>query len=253
MGTLEYAQMVLEDATDWQPPSLGLTLTTARATTSAETFRRDHEQVRRFLKREVAGYQGLAHIEFTTGQGKRSGGHRRIHAHELVKTSERLTEGDVASIQQGAAALWERRTGAHRVELAELRTAAGAAHYLTHHHGKRAQLPPAGWKGRRYRPTRGYFALPAPERRLRAREALLDKNLQRRVKATLLADEALVEVLDGDEWNELLVGDLEQARATAAEGVQLVRVMEVPTAFDDNDLPCAWEVQVLGPAIGETL
>jgi len=173
MGTLEYAQMVLEDRTDFEPPRFG---------------------------------------------------------------NDSLTDRDRLALEHGVRRIWQARTGAHRVELAELRSSAGAAHYLTNHHSKRSQLPPAGWTGRRYRPTRGYFALPAPERRLRAKEALLHKNLARRVRQTLLADPELVDV-DGEQWNELLAADLAQARSIAAQGVTLVRVQEVPVEFGPDGLP----------------
>jgi hypothetical protein len=238
--------MVLDDAENGQPPRLGMALTTVAAHTEPAKFVRDVEQVRRFLKRELAGYQGLSHIEFTTGKGQRSGGHRRIHSHELVKSDDRLTAGDLVAVEEGVRRIWEARTGAHRVEVAELRTAAGAAHYLTHHHSKRAQLPPAGWKGRRYRPTRGYFALAAEGRRARARDALLDKNLRRRVKNTLVAD-GLSDV-DHEVWDELLRADLQKARELTGKGVELVRVMEVPTEFGADDLPIKWELVVAGPA-----
>ncbi len=248
MGTLEYAQMVLDDATDFQPPRLGLALTTQREHTSPETFQRDVEQVRKYLRRELRGYEGLAHIEYTTGNGRRSGGVRRIHAHELTKTTdESLTDGDRLALEHGVRRIWQKRTGAHRVELAELRSPAGAAHYLTNHHSKRTQLPPAGWTGRRYRPTRGYFSLPAPERRQRAKESLLDKNLARRVRQTLNADPDLVDV-DGEQWNEFLAADLQAARAIAAQGVTLVRVQTVPIEFGPDWTPTRWETQVLGPA-----
>lgn len=243
MATLLWATMVLQDARDERPPSFGLTLTTAKVHTPPEELRRAVEMVRRFMRSQLGGFEDLGHIEFTTGEGPRSGGVRRIHVHSLVKVPHDV---EAVALTRGIRRVWERHTGAHRVQLEQLRTAAGAAHYLTHHHAKRAQLPPAGWSGRRYRATRGYFADPAPVRRAQAQAQLLDERLKRRVRATLMADG--LDQVDDETWNELLGADLDRARALASEGSQLVRVQEIPTEFNDDDEPTGWQLQVLGPA-----
>ena len=51
-----------------------------------------------------------------------------------------------------------------RVEVPQLRSAGGATAYLALHHEKTDQGPPAGWTGKRLRPSRGYFGPPGTDR-----------------------------------------------------------------------------------------
>ncbi len=246
MGTLEYSVMVLQDAQGSRPPNFGVTTTTVRVDTTPEEFRRCSEAVVKLLRRELGSYEQLGHIEFFTGKSRRSGGFRRIHQHGLGKVPADVPVSQVLALEPAVSAITERMLGAPRVEVAELRTAAGAAHYLTHHHSKKAQLPPKGWTGTRFRPTRGYFDRPADERRRLAKAQLLDDRLRRSVTANLLAVDDQVGGLDGEEWNAALTSNLDHAREVAAQGVELVRVQQVPTEFGVDGLPSAWTVEVLG-------
>src|SRR3954463_7628097 len=90
MVALENAVVVRKDA-EMCLPEIGFTLTTAAARVPAATFRRDVEQVFKALRREpwARGARYLGQIEFTTGKGARSGGHRRIHQHGLLKDVDR--------------------------------------------------------------------------------------------------------------------------------------------------------------------
>ena len=250
MATVEWATMVLQDAIAGSPPRLGLTLTTAKPTTDPAEFRYAVKEVRALLRRELGRVEDCGHIEFTTGKGKRSGGHRRIHQHSLVKLPDDVPVEQAQGLEPAIRSTWERLTGAHRVELAELRTPAGAAHYLTHHHAKQVQCPPKGWTGRAYRPTQGYFAAPRAERLAAARAQLLDERLRRRVVANVRAELDAQEVdVDDDQWNALVSSDLQRAQAAAGDGVELVRVQRVPSDFGDDGLPAAWRTEVLGPAM----
>jgi len=42
---------------------------------------------------------------------------------------------------------------------------AGAMAYLVNHHQKQAQTPPRSWSGKRLRPSKGYYEIPAPQLR----------------------------------------------------------------------------------------
>jgi hypothetical protein len=170
--------MVLLDALDNSAPTISLTVTTQKAHTEPQDFRRDVEQLFKAIRRRAPEVEYLGRIEFTTGEGKRSGGHRRINQHTLVKGLDPHT---AAVIQDDVVGLWKRRTGAYRVELAQLRSAAGAAHYLTTHHSKATQAPSKGWTGRRLRASRGYFAKPGAERRAEAAAVLRDRRAERRL------------------------------------------------------------------------
>jgi hypothetical protein len=239
MSAAEDGMMVLQDALDGTPPRVSMTLTTARPTTPPHVFRRDVEQVFKLIRRRCPDAEYLGRIEFTTGKGARSGGHRRIHQHMLLK---HVAASETASIEGDVRELWRRRTGAHRIEVAELRSAAGAAHYLTHHHSKADQAPSKGWRGRRLRASRGYFELPAVDRREQAREALRDRRVVKRFEELLQAQD--VEPM-ADEFEEWVAPVLENA-AEAAIRTRLVRVAELPTEFGPDGLPTGWQTEILG-------
>jgi hypothetical protein len=63
---------------------------------------------------------------------------------------------------------WKALVGAWVVEARPLRTAAGAIAYLAPHHAKTVQGPPPGWRGKRFRPSKGYFNVPVHELRRQA-------------------------------------------------------------------------------------
>lgn len=86
-----------------------------------------------------------------------------MHQHTLVKGLSE--DADLDALWLAGKRRWERLTGAWRVELRELRTARGATAYIVGHHHKGEQAPPRGWKGRRFRSSRGYFSRPVPELR----------------------------------------------------------------------------------------
>ncbi len=204
-----------------EAPRVGLTLTTVDPQHDLDRFRRDTEKAFLLLRRRLGRdmrYCGF--MEWTTGRGRRSGGHRRVHLHALVKGAEPAA---AEAVEADLRDLWQRRTGASRVELRELRTAAGATAYLTLHHHKREQAPPPGFTGRRLRPSRGYYARPIADLREEARDLLRDKRVQEAARA--LVDRRLLEDPDlEDERDELLTEAIDRARAQAAQGVRLVRL-----------------------------
>lgn len=242
MAAAEDGMVILQDALEFEPPRVALTLTTRAAHTPPATFRRDVEQLLKWLRKQV-DVEYFQRVEFTTGKGTRSGGHRRIHAHNLVK---RLTPEDAAQLAPQVSEFWRSRTGAHRVELAELRSAAGAMHYITEHFSKASQRPPRGWSGRRTRYSRGYFSKPNVDRREQAREVLRDRRTERLVGAQL-DEHGLIPQDLGYEYDEFWDGHLDAARERAMR-MRLVRVANLPTEFDADGLPSAWELTVLGDA-----
>lgn len=234
--------MVLQDALRGPAPTVSLTVTTVKAHTEPAVFRRDVEQLFKALRRRAPEAEYLGRIEFTTGKGKNSGGHRRIHQHTLVKG---VGMDQVGDLDDELRSLWHARTGAHRVELAELRSAAGAAHYLTTHHSKASQAPAKGWTGRRLRASRGYFDLPAPQRREEAKAILRDRRVVRRF-LKLLKEQDLTPWEIGPEYDQILEDEIERARLNA-DCTRLVRVQRIPVAFDEDGLPSEWTVEVCGP------
>jgi hypothetical protein len=242
LSAAEDGMMVLQDALRGPAPNVSLTVTTVNAHTEPAHFRRDVEQLFRGLRRRCPDAEYLGRIEFTTGKGRNSGGHRRIHQHTLVKG---VSVDQVAELEDDLRSIWRSRTGAHRIELAELRSAAGAAHYLTTHHSKASQAPAKGWVGRRLRASRGYFDLPAPQRREEARTALRDRRAERRF-FELLDEQDLSPYDLGPDWDEVLADELERVRLEA-ECTRLVYVQRVPTDFGPDGLPITWIDEVAGP------
>ncbi len=244
--TCLWSCMVFQDARGPRPPNFGVALTTAKPDTAPAQIRRTVERVGAFMRSELGTFEYCGHVEFTTGLAARSGGHRRWHEHLLCKLPADVPAAQAVALQAGISRITERLIGAPRVEVAELRTPAGAAGYLTHHHGKTAQLPPPGWTGRRFRPSRRYFDRPAAERRALAQAHVLDEQVVRMVRANMRLDESL-DAAGEEEWSDRLTAELDRARAEAAQGVELVRVQQVPAEFGPDGLPSAWELQVLGP------
>jgi hypothetical protein len=241
-AAVENAWVVRHDASICLP-EVGFTLTTKAAHTAPATFRRDVEQVFRGLRREPwAGHaRYLGQIEFTTGQGSRSAGARRIHQHGLLKDVDRDRANDVGEVLRR---IWQERTGAHRVEAHELHRPAGAIAYLVNHHAKTAQRPPAGWSGKRLRPSKGYYERPIAEMREEARAHLADKRTRAAVERALLEANAWDELPDVDEVHDLV--DEHAENALNAGPPLLVRTQRVPTDFGEDGLPCAWTIEVVG-------
>jgi hypothetical protein len=149
---------LFHDATT-ELPDLVLTLTTVDPAHSFDStpIKRGTERIierLRHLYGDQVAY--MAPVEFTTGKGTRSGGHRRLHLHPLVKVR---CAYDLAVVDREVRRIWHRYTGASVVEVAPLQSSGGIIGYLGGlHHTKRSQRPPAEWTGRTVRASRNYWA-----------------------------------------------------------------------------------------------
>lgn len=167
----ELARVLANDAIESKcPPRYAITLTTVDPETPAEVYRHASQNVWRRLRRVYGLVHYFGFIEFTTGLGTLSGGHRRIHGHYLVKFED--LEPDVLDCERIVRETWESITGAYKVEVAQLITPSAAINYLSLHHQKPQQAPPKSWRGMRSRPSRGYFDGPVWKLRERARQEL---------------------------------------------------------------------------------
>jgi len=230
VSALEVELMLKLDAERHGAPTVGMTVTTVEATTTPDELRSAIKQVFKAVRRRWPKVEYCAFVEWTSGTAARSGGRRRVHVHFLVKGLEAKS---CAEAEQLLRRVWQGRTGAHRVEVRELRSAGGATAYLALHHRKRSQGPPPGLRGfRRLRSSQGYFGRPARELRQEARELLADKRfrltVERRVDEQLIeagvGTREMVELPDGGErelsvyrsgasdiWDEVLEEELERA------------------------------------------
>jgi hypothetical protein len=140
-----------------EAPGYGVTLTTAVPQFPGDVYRDACAVLWRRLRRRFGRVEYFSLVEFTTGRAARSGGHRRLHSHNLVKAEL----GDVLEVEQIVRETWEPLTGACVVEVAELRAPGAAIGYVGLHHRKPSQAPPASWRGMMERYSRGYFGMPA--------------------------------------------------------------------------------------------
>jgi hypothetical protein len=174
LAALETAMMLKLDAGELgSPPSVGLTTTTHRPDFSMAELREATRKLMQHLRRhaERRGWDRVeyaAQLEFTTGLGTHSGGHRRPHLHHLIKGIPAECSEELEPELRRAWKVYE--GSADQVSCKPLRTVAGAIHYMGLHNSKRCQAPPAGFEGRRFRASRGYFEKPAKELRALARK-----------------------------------------------------------------------------------
>jgi hypothetical protein len=153
----------------------------------------------------------------------------------------------IRDLEPVAAALWEKRTGATQFEMRELRTPAGAIAYLGMHHFKREQAPPAGWKGRRLRPSKGYYDVPARALRAEAESVVRSERVR---AAVTRAEWAIFETFCDDrqaaDVEAAISAAVDRAAIEGTEG-EVVRVAQLPQSFADDGLPDSWALEVLGP------
>jgi hypothetical protein len=232
--------VVFMDASD-DMPEVGFTLTTRAAATAPADFRESVAQAFRELRKAYRDAQYLGQIEFTTGEGKNSGGHRRIHQHGLLKAVPGSAADDVAD---RLLAVWLKRTGAHRVEAHRLEKPAGAIAYLVNHHQKSAQTPPRGWSGKRFRPSRGYFASALADLRNEARWALTEEAVEWAADRALQDAGAWEALGAGPEYEEVLRAAIRRRRTLPKP--ELVRVANVPATWNEDGTPATFRLEVVG-------
>lgn len=182
--------MLRQDAEEHSAPAHVLTLTNRTPDMTAGAYRQACSMFWRAFRKRWGHVEYCGFVEWTTGEGPRSGGRRRLHSHWLVKglamgVGDRVTASEgrepctcgdsLVCVECWTAAEWRKLTGAWIVQARELRSVGGVVGYLALHHEKMEQAPPPGWTGRRLRPSRGYFARPGAERRERARSWLSER------------------------------------------------------------------------------
>ncbi len=175
LAAVENAELLALDALHGVAPQTYLVLTQASVDQTPAAYRESLNQLQRALRRELAGYQAAWLVEFTTGRGDRSGGHRRPHFNGLLKG---VGDDDQAQVVRDVVdAVWCRREAAvsEAQYVAPVQEMGGLMRYLALHFLKEAQAPPTGWRGHRFRTTRGYLWEPTPQARKLARASLQGK------------------------------------------------------------------------------
>jgi hypothetical protein len=182
-SAIENTEMLWLDAMHGEAPTLLSVLTTRSARADSAAYYKSRELVLRDLRAHFGDQVEVANlVEFTTGKGARSGGKRRPHFNGMWKGVPEEGHAVAGSIIR---ARWcgreDAKPDAQYVET--IKSAGGLSAYLGQHFQKQSQAPPAGWKGHRFRTSRGYLWLPTPEARKTARESLHLKRALRRAAA----------------------------------------------------------------------
>lgn len=191
LAALENSELLALDAMHGSAPSTYIVLTQPSADRDARSYYESRNQLQRTLKRVLPGFQAAWLLEFTTGRAERSGGLRRPHWNALMKGVH--TDEQLAIVREAVERIWCRRQGASvdAQYVAPVQEMGGLTRYLALHFLKEEQAPPNGWRGHRFRTTRGYLWLPTPQARKMARESLVNKReLWRALNSGLDADQA---------------------------------------------------------------
>lgn len=229
MAARETAEMLQLDALEGgEAPAVWSVLTTRTPELDMGAFYRAREAVRRAVKRQWPTARWATMVEYTTGYGTRSGGHRRPHWNDVWKG---VPEGDAPELHSVLSGAWCGRVDAEpdgqwTGTVGEL---GGLMRYLVLHFLKESQKPPEGWRGHRFRASRGYLWLPTQEAREAARWSLRFQNELRHARKR---------GLEGAAAEEAAQAAMYEAGET---GWELVRLVQVPTAFSEHGDPCEWD------------
>lgn len=180
LAAVENTEMLWLDALQQGSPTLWLLLTTRESDWDGERFRRSFAQTWKAVKRRWPDAEYAALVEFTTGYGPRSGGRRRPHWNVFVRG---VAVADRRELWRVVSAVWCPRMDAtaaqqrvHQVD-EDRGGMRGLTRYVGLHFQKESQAPPKGWRGQRFRSSRGYFVRPRVQLRDEARDALRLKRL----------------------------------------------------------------------------
>jgi hypothetical protein len=256
LGAVENSELLALDALAGDAPQVWAVLTTRSTDPDPAAFYRSRDALVKALRRRWPELQWAALVEFTTGYGPRSGGHRRPHWNLLLKG---VGADDLAAVREVIAKVWCPRVDAlpQGQYVGAIEDAGGVMAYIALHFQKEAQAPPPGWRGHRFLHSRGYLATSTPQARDAARRSLrFKRELWRALRrgedaldAEISAHRAIA-IADATTW-ELCQPSLEVLRSLdtdflqptverpaargqlAAGGTRVARAVEPPGA-----LPC---------------
>ena len=190
-------------------------LSTTRDWVDESRLREGWRQMARRVRREVNGGAGYAWFrEWTTGE-RAADGFRRTHYHSTWVLDDDDQAQAVAEISNDvwgriANATSDRAHGWKRVW-----DAGGLARYiagLVGHHLKQGQAPPAGWTGRRFGTSRGFYAIDSRELDKRAIAAVRDERLVHHLERELVDSGNVPDGLPIEIFDELLTARFDEAK-----------------------------------------
>lgn len=233
LAGVENTEVLWQDALNNSAPTFWTVLGTRTATLDMATFRNARTLVIRAAKSVVPEAEAATLVEYTTGYGKNAGGERRPHwnwtwKHVPTERQEQLHAAVVGAWvgNRDVDATWK----AHKFDRSAraIHEMGGLARYLADHLVKESQRPPEGFRGHRFRTTRGYLAEPLPEARERARAALrLRREVWKAEQRGLTGDAAL----EAAERALYELGELSW---------ELVRLVGIPKTWNDDGTPATF-------------
>ncbi len=240
LAAIENTELLALDAMHGEAPAIWLVLGTGTDELDPKVFYAARHHVTKELRRKFPdrGIEWGALVEFTTGYSKQSGGRRFPHWNVLPKG---LYEADIEAVRNVVERVWcgrkEFKANIEAQHIGTIHAAGGLMKYLALHFQKESQSPPAGWKGHRFLKSRGYLWTDTPTARAAAKQSL---KLKRELR------KAIAQGWTGEEADNLAHQALEDANALTWE---LVRLVELPTAFGIDGFPTAWQDAVFPVAL----
>jgi hypothetical protein len=245
LAGIENCEVLWQDALTNSAPTVWTVLGTRSTSLDMATFRNACTMVLRAARDYFPDAQAATLVEYTTGYGKNAGGERRPHWNFTWKGVD-----DAEKLHAVTLAPWLRNVDAsaraHAFDrcVRPIHEMGGLSRYLADHLTKESQRPPKGFRGHRFRTTRGYLAEPLPAAREKARDALRLRRelwkLQRETVTLNTGEEVLLaDVMDAEEI------DLMAKRAAYEKGElgwQLVRLVDVPNGFTEEGEPTGFTV-----------
>jgi len=226
MAAVERSEALALAALEGEAPRVWMVLTTRTATLDVSAFYESFRQFVRAVRRRWPAAEYAAIVEFTTGYGPRSGGLQRPHWNVVWIG---LGPDELAELEELVARVWCSRADAEaRAQfVGEISEVGGLMRYLALHFLKESQAPPVGWRGHRFRSSRGFFPEGAAVAREKARASLNAKRLRHRLAREL--------ELDGQELEDAaLAAERERKGRTWA-------VVRVPGGKPDGSVAPNWQ------------
>jgi hypothetical protein len=189
-------------------------LSTTRDWVPQATLAAGWKEMGRLVRRDVCPTARYAWFrEWTTGD--HSDGVRRTHYHSTWALDSDDQAGDVAAMSNR---VWATRAGAWSGKAHGWKAvydAGGLTRYiagLVGHHLKSNQAPPAGWSGRRFGTSRGFYAIASDELDRQAKALVRDDRLRHHLEQTMGDALNVPDGLPEQIWDELLTARLEEAK-----------------------------------------
>jgi hypothetical protein len=231
LAAVENSELLALDAEHGWAPAVWLVVGTGTDVADPAHFYAARKHLVKALRRAFPdrSIEWAALVEFTTGYSAQSGGRRFPHWNILLKG---VQPADLPVVRDVVDRVWcgrpEFKASPEAQHVGTVSEAGGLMRYIALHFQKESQAPPKGWRGHRFLKSRGYLWTDTTAAREAAKQSLrLKRELRKAIAAGLDGQAA-------DDAAHLALYELNELAWS------LVRVHQLPTAFDAEGLPTAW-------------